>query len=97
MNKAFDKIYNQASKQGFEKFKKMSDYMVEHYISPPSLGNVLSKEALDTISTCSAVDMAIGAKLVKRKYIITGVCIGVLASVIIYSQVIKKEDLTTNE
>jgi len=61
-----------------EQFRRISDYIVEQYVSTPAAGGAnLTKEARVVISDCSAVDMAIGAAFKRNKYILIGVIIGV--------------------
>ena len=66
-----------------EEFKKAANYIVEHYVSSPKNGPELDESARSVISAVSAEDMAIGARLVRGKYILIGVVIGALATTLV--------------
>lgn len=74
-----EQIYK-VSESKFKNFKPVSDYIVEHYVDDLP-GTPLSVGDRDVISMCSAIDMRIGAELVKRKYIVLGVVVGVVATI----------------
>lgn len=73
MSKAIERAYKVAGEKGFKKFSKAALYIANKYCEFPNGGK-------DTIVWCNAVDMAMGAELVKKKYVITGVAIGVLGT-----------------
>lgn len=72
---SYKKIYESGCKD-YEKFMKFSKWAVKNYVSSDSRNSHLTEEALHTIAEVSAIDMAIGSKLTKNKYIITGIIIG---------------------
>ena len=76
-----------------EAFKKAAEYIVKHYVSSPKNGPELTEEARSVIAVTTAEDMATGARLVRGKYILIGVVIGVLATtlVVIVANESKKE------
>jgi hypothetical protein len=72
---------------GYEKrkdFRPISDYIVEKYVTPGGDGKELTKEALDTISEVSAIDMAIGSESTKNQYLIIGSLIGIVGTIVIF-------------
>lgn len=71
----YKKIYESGCKD-YEKFMRFSKWAVKTYVSSDSRNSHLTEEALHTIAEVSAIDMAIGSKLTKNKYIITGMIIG---------------------
>lgn len=66
-----------------EAFKKAAAYIVKHYVSSPKNGPELNESARAVIAAVTAEDMATGARLVRGKYILTGVVIGVVATTVI--------------
>lgn len=70
----------------------VSDQMVKQYVTSIAGQIPLSDAARATISEVSSIDMAVGSKLMRNKYILTGVLIGVVATVVVISvaKVIKK-------
>ena len=68
MNK-IEKAYKLAEVKGFKKFEKTALYIADKYCEFPNGGK-------ETIVKISAMDMAVGAKLVKNKYLLAGVVIG---------------------
>ena len=74
-----EKLY-EASMKNAEKFKEMADLVVQTYCTDIE-GAALSPESAEGIAKASAVDMAIGAEVVKPKYVIAGVVIGVVTTV----------------
>lgn len=75
-----DKIY-QAAVKTENRFRHISDYLVERYVTAP-VGGTLNQAQRDVISKCWAEDMAIGARVVRTKYIMTGVVVGSLVAVV---------------
>ena len=76
-----------------DKFKEAAKYVVKHYVSSPKNGPELTEEACSVIAAVTAEDMATGARLVRGKYILIGVVIGVLVTtlVVITANESKKE------
>lgn len=72
---SYKKIYESGCKD-YEKFMRFSKWAVNNYVSSNSRNSHLTEEALHTIAEMSAMDMAIGSKLTKNKYIVTGIIIG---------------------
>lgn len=68
-----------------EQFKKAAAYIVKHYVSSPKNGPELDESARAVIATVTAEDMATGARLVRGKYILTGIIIGVVVTTVIVS------------
>lgn len=66
-----------------EAFKKAAKYIVKHYVSSPKNGPELDESARAVIAAVTAEDMATGARLVRGKYILTGVVIGVVVTTVI--------------
>ena len=66
-----------------EAFKKAAEYIVKHYVSSPKNGPELDESARAVIASVTAEDMATGARLVRNKYVLTGVVIGVVATTVI--------------
>ena len=71
------KIETARKNANVKQFKKAADYITQKYVSDPTNGPALDAEARAVISEVTAEDMATGAKLVKGKYILIGVLIGV--------------------
>lgn len=63
-----------------DKFKEAAKYVVKHYVSSPKNGPELTEEARSVIAAVTAEDMATGARLVRGKYILTGIIIGVVVT-----------------
>ena len=68
-----------------DKFKEAAKYVVKHYVSSPKNGPELTEEARSVIAAVTAEDMATGARLVRGKYILTGIIIGVVVTTVIVS------------
>lgn len=66
-----------------EAFKKAAAYIVKHYVSSPKNGPELDESARAVIAAVTAEDMATGARLVRGKYILMGVVIGVAVTAVI--------------
>ena len=75
-----EKLYEKGAKY-YHKFTPISDYIGKHYIGDP-VGRVLTKEDRDVISMCSAIDMYIGSEFTKKKFIATGVVLGVVGTLV---------------
>jgi len=80
-NKRIDNLYKNVEHK-WEDFKPMSDYITEKHVSSVP-GKELTKEARNTISEISAVDMAIGAESKKFEYILMGSAIGIVGTIVI--------------
>ena len=66
-----------------EQFKKAATYIVEHYVSSSKNGPELDESARAVIAAVTAEDMATGARLVRGKYILVGVVIGVAITTLV--------------
>ena len=92
-----ENAYNLASKTS-SKFSKAAKYIVEHYVSEVPGSAKLSEEAMNVIAEVSAIDMAVGAELTKKKNILIGLCAGIVMTFAIIqikkevSRLIKRED-----
>lgn len=81
MNENFiEKTYKNSEKH-YHKFTPISDYIGKHYIGDPK-DHVLTKEERATISMFSATDMYIGSEFTKKKFIATGVILGVVGTLV---------------
>lgn len=69
MSKRIDKACKIAGNTGYKKFSKTALYIADKYFEFPHGGK-------DTIVMVTAIDMAIGARLMRPKYLITGMIIG---------------------
>jgi hypothetical protein len=92
---AFNKVYAYGIANAKD-FRGVSDQMVAQYVTSITGQVPLSDVARATISEVSSIDMAVGAKLMRNKYILIGVLIGavgVVATVMTISviRVIKKK------
>ena len=95
MNENFiEKTYKNSEKH-YHKFTPISDYIGKHYIGAPVGKQPLTKENLDVISMVSAMDMYIGSEFTKKKFIATGVVLGVagtLVTIAIIRKIKSKEE-----
>ena len=76
-----------------EAFKKAAEYIVKHYVSSPKNGPELDESARAVIASVTAEDMATGARLVRGRYVLTGLIIGVVVTttVVVVMKHSKKE------
>jgi len=92
---AFNKIYSYGIANAKD-FRGVSDQMVKQHVTSIAGGTPLTDAARATISEVASIDMAVGSKLMRNKYILTGiltgVLIGVAATVVVISvtKIIKK-------
>lgn len=77
-----DKLYNNDIDEKAKEFRPMSDYIVNKYVTSVE-GKKLTQEARMNISFISSVDMAMGAELVKSKYLIIGSLIGIAGTIVL--------------
>lgn len=78
-------------KKGYEnrdKFSKLARYVVKHDVTPLA-GDTLSLTARRRIAEAMSIDMSVGAELVKNKYIVTGMIIGSIITIVVMNS--KKE------
>lgn len=88
-----EKAYKNSEKH-YHKFTPISDYIGKQYIGNPK-DHILTKDERATISMFSAIDMYIGSEFTKKKFIATGVVLGVVGTLIaitIIRKVKKKEE-----
>lgn len=78
-NARFEKIY-ESGFLDFEQFRQLSDYIVERYVQESLDAPLLTAFDRETISKCSAIDMAMGSNFKKIDHILIGILIGIFAA-----------------